>query len=193
MPVLPAFLLPGVGPKSIMDARQGSIPSPDPEHMEDRFVGRKTLGQQVPVTTSLGDIQQSVHDESKRSSCPTRLSWLGQHRFAKHPLSIGEVGGRIRILHCLETRCRGDVGLSGSVPNQCLSAEPCCIPEGCYENTGFEFSDGPLKWCGGSARLRSGNALHSGFTAGSFAGADICPGVSASQKFPFLPTTRSDL
>jgi hypothetical protein len=60
---LPAVLLPGVGPKSIMDARQGSTPSPSPEHMGDRLVGRKTPGQQVPLTTILGDIQQSVHDE----------------------------------------------------------------------------------------------------------------------------------
>ena len=139
---LPAVLLPGVGPKSIMDARQGSIPSPGPEHMEDRFVGRKTLGQQVPMTTSLGDIQQSVHDESKRSSWPTRLSWLGQHRFEKHPLSVGKVGGEFCILHRLETRCRGDVGLSGPVPSQCLNAELCCFPEDFRKNEGFEFSDG---------------------------------------------------
>jgi len=139
---LPPVLLPGVGPKSIMDAPQGSVPSPGPEHMEDRFVGRKALGQQVPVTTSLRDIEQSVHNDSKRSSWPTRLSWLGQHRFEKRPLSVGKVGGETCILHRLDTRCRGDVAVSGRVPSQCQNAEPCWFLEDFHENAGFEFSDG---------------------------------------------------
>jgi len=137
-----SVLLPGVGPKSIMDALQGSVPSPGPEPMEDRFKGGKAFGQQVPVTTSLRDIEQSVHNDSKRSSWSTRLSWLGQHRFEKRPLSVGRVGGEACILYCLDTRCRGDVAASGRVPSHCQNAETCCFPEGFHENAGFEFSDG---------------------------------------------------
>lgn len=142
---LPAVLLPGVGPKSIMDARQGPIPSPGPEHMEDRLVGRKALGQQVPVTTSLRDIEQSIHHESKRGSWPTRLSWLGQHRFEIRPLSIGEVGSEICILHRLETRCRGDVALPGIVSSQCRNPDLRPFPEDFRGNGEFEFSDGLLE------------------------------------------------
>jgi hypothetical protein len=59
-----------------MDARQGSIPNTGPEHTEDRIVGRKALGEQVPLTTRLVDMQQNVHDESKVSSWPTQVTVL---------------------------------------------------------------------------------------------------------------------
>jgi hypothetical protein len=70
------------------------------------------------------------------------LSWLGQHRFEKRPLSVGKVGGETCILHRLDTHCRGDVAVSGRVPSQCQNAEPCWFPEDFHENAGFEFSDG---------------------------------------------------
>jgi len=139
---LPAVLIPGVGPKSIMDSRQGSIPSPGPGHMEDRFEGRKNLGQQGPVTTRLGDIQQSVHVGSKGSSWLTHFSWGGQHRFEKDPLSVGKVGGIIFLLNRLEIRCRGDVVLSGPVPSPCLCLDSCWFPQNYHENRSFDSSDG---------------------------------------------------
>ncbi len=77
--------------------------------MENRLPRRTTLGQQVPVAASFGDVQQSVHDEPKRSSWAIRLSWLGQHLFERHPLSVRRVGGEICISHRLESLCRGDV------------------------------------------------------------------------------------
>jgi len=139
---LPAVLLPGVGPKSIMDARQGSAPSPGPEHMEDRLVGRKVLGQEVPVTTTLGDLEQCVDDVGKRSSWSPRSRGLGQHRFEIRPLSIGAVGSEICILHRLGTRCRGDVALPGLVSSQHLNLGLRCFREDFRENGESEFSDG---------------------------------------------------
>jgi len=139
---LPAVFLPGIGPKSIMDTRQGSIPSPVPEHMEDRLVGRKALGQQVPVTTSLRDIEQGVDDVPKRGSWSARSRGLGQHRFEIRPLSIGEVGCEICILHRLETRCRGDVALPGLVSSQHRNPDLRSFTENFRGNGEFEFSDG---------------------------------------------------
>ena len=139
---LPAVLFAGVGPKSIMDARQGSIPSPGPEHMEHRLVGRKVLGQQVPVTTTFGDIEQCVDHVPKRGSWSARSRRLGQHRLEIRPLSIGEVGGEICILHRLETRCRGDVAHPGRVSSQRKSLDSRGFAQEFLGNGKFEFSDG---------------------------------------------------
>lgn len=112
-----------------MDGRHGAIASPDSENVKDCFVGRIILGQQVPVTSSPGEVEQRVDDEEQGSSWSAGPSGLGQHGFQIGPLGVGKVGSEICILDRLETRCRGDVAVSGWGRSQWQSTELRDFPE----------------------------------------------------------------
>jgi len=80
-----------------MDGRHESLAGPGGKDVVDRLVGWEILGQQVPVATRLGEVEQRVHDTAKRGTGSARRRGFGQHRFEKLPLSVGQVGGEIRI------------------------------------------------------------------------------------------------